>query len=238
MADRDDIIARIKALRARAADEASSEAETEAAARIAARIIAEHDVSEGELVERGTNGIAEGTHNGNRTSLHPALDAACHAIGQLTECGALTRGGANIWIGQPEDVEFALYLCELIQSASERAYKIHWRDRFRWAPSPRYRRSFHLGFGLGVADRMRLIVAERQQARRAASSSGTDLAVIKDALIETYLHETRPMLRKRRRRAREADPFAMMHGRSAAGTLALSRPLDADTDRAGVANHG
>lgn len=232
-------IARIRALRARAADTASSEAEAEAAARIAAKIINKHGVTEAELVERGVAGICEGEHNAGRSRQHPALDAACYAIGSLTECKALIRYGANLWVGQPEDVEFALYLSELIQGASERAYRIHWQRMFRRAPPAMYRRSFLLGFGAGISDRMLRMVAEREQSRRNASTTGTSLTVVKGALIDDYMAKTQPHVRNRRRRSLKTDPMAMLHGHRASGALSLSRPIDVDeNDKGALASSG
>jgi len=229
MTSRDDVIARIKALRARAADAASSEAEAEAAARIAAKIIAEHEVSEAELIDRGTSGISEGEHNGQRSRMHPTLHVCSFSIGRLSECMSLIRGGANIWVGQPEDVEFALYLCELIQGASERAYQDHRQGRFTRAPSAKYRRSFHMGFGLGLAKRMEAMVAERESARRAKSETGTSLVVIKNALINEYMEKTRPGIASRRVKKIRPDEYALLHGLKASDRITLTRPLDSAT---------
>lgn len=117
-------------------------------ARRAAKIIAEYDVSEAELVERGTSGATEGSHDAKRQTMHPALDTAGLSIAFFIECHWLTRRrGEHTWVGQPEDVEFTLYLCELVQGASERSYRTHVKGIFSRAPSARYRRSFMLGFG-------------------------------------------------------------------------------------------
>lgn len=240
MTDRDDVIARIKALRARAANAASSEAEAEAAARIAAKIIAEHEITEAELIERGAKGVSEGEHNRGRAVLHPALDAASYSIGQLSECHAAFRGGANVWIGQPEDVAFALYLCELIQGASERAYKAHWSRHFGYAPSAKFRKSFLLGFGLGVAARMDRMAGERQRQRQEEAGTGTNLVVVKDAIISEYMDATYPDIRERRARKRKPDLFALLHGQRAAEKVVLNRPLETDdVDKsAQVTGHG
>jgi hypothetical protein len=227
VADRADLIARVKALRARAGDTASSEAEAEAAARIAAKIIAEHELTEAELRERGTGGIAEGVHNDGRARLHPALERAAFEIGQLTECAALTRRGANVWVGQPADVAFAIYLCELIEGAAERAYKAHWRRVALFAPSAHYRQSFMAGFGTGIAHRLSALTERRKNERRATGASSTSLVTVKSAIIESYLSETRPPLRERRiGRRKEPHLGASLSGLTAADRVNLSRPIE------------
>ncbi|MBJ2150648.1 DUF2786 domain-containing protein [Paracoccus sp. IB05] len=241
MSVRADIIAKVRSLRARAGDSASSEGEAAAAARIAAKIIAENQLTEAELRQRGAGGVSEATHNDGRARKHPALDAAAAAIGLLTECTALVRGGANIWIGQPDDVAFAIYLCELIEGASERAYRAHWTRRFTSAPRPFYRQSFMAGFGHGVAQRMVILTREREAERKRAAemTSSTDLVVVKGAIIADYLAETRPMLRTERTRARkEPDTMALLSGLHASKSLLLSRPVECDAPPSALSQEG
>ncbi|MCL4065322.1 DUF2786 domain-containing protein [Pseudomonas sp. GX19020] len=241
MSDRADIIAKVRNLRARAGDSASSEGEAAAAARIAAKIIAENQLTEAELRQRGTGGVSEATHNDGRAKKHPALDAAAAAIGLLTECTALVRRGANIWVGQPDDVAFAIYLCELIEGASERAYRAHWTRNFMSAPRPFYRQSFMTGFGHGVAQRMITLTREREADRKRAAEKkgGTDIVVLKDALVADYLAETRPMLRKERSRAgKEPDLMALLSGLQASKSLQLVRPIEAEPPPSALSQEG
>lgn len=250
MADRDDVIARIMALRARARDAGSSEAEVEASARIAARIIAEHNVTEDELRERGTDGIGEALHNKGRSEAHPALKACAFQIGQLTQTMGLYAGGQHKFVGQPEDVAFAVYLCELVQGASERAYKAHRAETdanpiLRPSAKSRaarrsYRTHFLFSFGGAVAIRMNRMVRERKEARH--SATGTDLVVVKSELIQSYLDEKYPWLKDDKGKGpiapkpkRMADFFAGAAGRAAGEDLNLNRPLDDDTDKPSAA---
>ena len=229
MAEREDIIARIQALRARASDAASSEAEAEAAARIAAKIIAEHSVTEEELRERGASGINEGTHGAGRRTQHRALEVCAFQIGELTECHALRRGGERLWIGQPEDVAFALYLCELIQGAADRSYKIH-REQLRHTPSASYRRDFMTGFGSALAECLSRMARERKAARAAVNVSGTDIVIVKHALIADFLAENYPAIgsHKPRQSNRMPNLRAFFSGSRAASAVNISRPLEAE----------
>lgn len=223
---REEAIARIRALRARAADEASSEAEAAAAAARASRIILQFEVTEEELIERGVGGVTEAEHNAGRRYAHPTLEEAATEIGMYAECNPLWRRGANVWVGQPEDVEFALYLCEMIQGAAERAYLNHWKARFFSAPGAHYRKSFLLGFGRSIAERLRNMVSERRRNRRARQGGSTDLVVVKNALIDAYMTENHPNIEHIRRRARkEPDHRAYLSGYVDAAGVNLARPL-------------
>lgn len=239
---RTDVINRIRALRARASNSASSLAEAEAAARRVAKLLSENEITEAELAEAGADSIAEGKHNDGRSRLHPTMDACAFEIGQASECASLVKRGANIWVGQPEDVEFALYLCEMIQGAAERSYKTHWAARYISAPSSHYRTSYMRGFGSSIALRLREIVCDRE-ARRAASRSSTaadgscSLVVLKEQLISQHLAETRPDIKQQRRgNTREPDMMAFSAGHLAAQSVTLSRPLEGDTQQQEVLN--
>lgn len=231
MIARDEVIAKIKALRARAGDAASSEAEAETAARIAAKIIAQHNVDERELIERGVAGLVESAHNKGRSRVHPALKECAYDIGQLTKCAALFNHGENCWVGQPEDVAYALYLCELVQGASERSYAWHWRERWNSAPIRAYRNSYLMGFGQRCALRFRAMRYERDEAR-AETATGTNLVVVKSALIEAHLSD------RNIRTAREGKPKintrALLAGHRDAGHFNVARPIESEDQAEGI----
>ena len=231
MVNREDIITRIQALRARASDAASSEAEAEAAARIAAKIIAEHSVTEEELRERGASGVNEGAHNAGRRTQHRALEVCAFQIDGLTECQSLRRRGELSWVGQPEDVAFALYLCELIQGAADRSYKIH-RDKLGRSPSTSYRRDFMTGFGSAMRECLSRMANERKAARAEASSTGTDIVIVKHALIADFMTENYPAIKSHnpRQSNRMPNPYAFFSGSRAASSVNISRPLEDENE--------
>jgi hypothetical protein len=229
MADRAEVIERIMALRRRASNEASSVAEAEAAARIAARIIAEHGVTEAELRERGTAGIEEGIHNRHRAKPHPALKQCSFQIGEFTECVSIICRGMNKWVGQPEDVCFALYLCELIQGASERAWAAH-RKKLR-VVLPTDRTDFMTGFGYTCGQRLVAMARERREAQSAGT--GTGLVVVKLALAESYLAERYPNLKeqpapRKTKSKKKRSATTLWAGMHAGEKVALTRPLEQD----------
>lgn len=222
---REEAIARIKALRARASDEASSEAEASAAAVRAAKIIAQFEVTEAELIERGTAGVTEAEHNAGRRYPHPTLEIAACSIGRFTECHPLWHRGANVWVGQPEDVEFALYLCEMIQNAAERSYQCHWKSRWYQAPNAHYRKSYLTGFGLSIVSTLERMVTARCK-ERTAQGGRTDLVVVKAALIGNYMAETYPDIKERdTRKRKEPNLIAYVAGCQAGHHVNLNRPI-------------
>ena len=82
MDKRGQIIDRVKALRARAEDQASSPSEVEAAAQRAAKLIAEHELTEAELRDASAEDVQRGSFNKGRQTQDPCLMYA--AIGIAT----------------------------------------------------------------------------------------------------------------------------------------------------------
>lgn len=231
MTDHSKLIERIKNLRARASDGASSQSEATAAAARAAKLISEHEINEDELRAMGTSGASEGAHNDGRRRTHPTMNIVSFAIGDLTECKSLIRGGgANLWVGQPSDVEFALYLSELIQGAAERAWKIHLR-KTGLCSARRDRNLYLMGFGWGVLDKLAEL-AEERRANRTAPTMGTSIVIIKDQLINSYLDEKYGDI-KPKRRSKQKNPSAttalagMLDGKK----CRIDNPVERDRER-------
>jgi len=230
MTNRTELIKKIRNLRARASDEASSQAEANAAASRAAKLILEHEIGEDELRAMGTSGVAEGVHNDGRRRMHPTMDEVAGAIGRLTECKPLIRGGgANLWVGEPGDVEFALYLSEVIQGASERAWKTHLKITRRYS-SPRNRKSYLMGFGFGVSGVLKKLAAERR-AKRPATATGTSIVILKDQIINSYLDEQFGDIKEQRHGSqKKSNHTLVMAGIIDGGNCRVDRPVGQDED--------
>lgn len=224
---RDTLIARVQALRARAADEASSEAEAAAAAGRAAKIIQENELTETDLATGGAGGISEQTHGKGRSRRHPALAEASQGIAALSECASYIQGGGGfLWAGQPSDVEFAMYLSEMIQGAAERA----WKSLRTTNRTPHARSSYLRGFGRAIAYRLTRMAIERKQARQAAT--GTDLVVLKDQLISEHMTaEYGKIPECKTDRRMRADARYAAAGARDAEEVNLDRPISDHADR-------
>lgn len=230
--DRKALIERIRAMQAKAENEASTEAEAIQAAAMAARLMSKHEVTDEELslIEGGGDGIQMQRVNHGTKKMHFALKYAAHGIEALTE----TRGyvGTNwideqrlVWTGLDSDVEMAVYLSLLIKGAADRAWRDHAKGRF-FRNRTLSRKSFLIGFGRRITERLIELSQERKAAR---SSTGTALVLRKDALIENYLADQDIDISETRPRKTMIDEN-YDHGASAANDLNLSRPLEGDSN--------
>lgn len=230
MSDRKSLIERIRAMQAKAENEASTEAEAIQAAAMAARLMAKHEVTDEELslIEGGGDGIQMQRVNHGTKKMHFALKYAAHGIEALTE----TRGyvGTNwideqrlVWTGLDSDVEMAVYLSLLIKGASDRAWRDHAKGRF-FRNRTLSRKSFLVGFGSRITERLIDLSQERKAARL---STGTALVLRKDALIDNYLADQGIDISETRPRKTMIDEN-YNHGSNAANDLNLSRPLNDD----------
>ena len=228
---REKAINTIRALRARAADEATSQAEAEAAASRAAKLIQSHEIKEAELRDLGVSGVSEGVHDQHRRQRHPTLRIALSGIAALTECTPYKRGGSLIWVGENADVEFALYLSELIQGAAERSWK-NYAVKFPKGHGPtttKARRSFLMGFGQGVQYKLQALAKERIE-KREAVQTGTGLVVLKNALVDEYVEKNWGVVKAARSTPLPSlDMLSAMSGVSEGQKMNLQKPIETNS---------
>lgn len=228
--ERKTLVERIRAMQAKAENEASTEAEAIQAAAMAARLMSKHEVTDEELsiIEASGDGIQMQRVNHGTKKMHFALKYAAHGIEILTE----TKGyvGTNwvdeqrlVFTGLDSDVEMAVYLSLVIKGAADRAWKAHAKRR-TFSNRARSRKSFLIGFGWRIKERLIELSQERKEAR---SASGTALVVRKDALIEAHLAEQEVNIQSSRSRPTTIDGN-YDHGANAANDVNLSRPLGDD----------
>lgn len=223
---RQKIIARIRALRAKAADSAASEAEAQAAAAAAARLLMQHDLDETELHERSPEAAdyARAEPRGGR--IHPVQRFTAKAISELTETKAFLQDGAVVFCGLPADREMAVYLSEMLRGAAERGAMSAFMDQPLRGTSgrmefPAFQRGFFEGFCIRVCERLRELSAERTRHR----PTGTSLVVTKRALIERKLREDGLSFRRDRATMGGGSDSGRGAGYAAGGRVGLGRPV-------------
>ena len=253
MSDRPKILARIRALRAKAADSAASEAEAQAAAEAAAKLLMRFDVDEAELSEPTRDGFTYGaTGRDHLDTVDRFLSAA---IGKLTETFPYHRDGETVFAGDAPDVEMALYLAELFRGTITRGWMTAYAeapmaaDPERWrategnlfdlmdAPRtrPRAKRhdmtAFREGFEAGFVERMRsrLYALADERAEAHATRGSTALAVAKQEMIRRRLAEDGLRFEKggRRRSLNPGSRAGRDAGRAAGDRIGLGRPVNA-----------
>lgn len=230
MANRDEIIAKIRALRAKAEDAAATEAEAMAAAEFAARLLTKHDVKPDELAEVAKS---EGTVSGFRQGkvLHPLADYTANAIAAFTETKAYNQEGEIRYIGLEEDVLMAVYLTEMLVGAAKRGWVAHAEENVHralpFSQMNHLRVSYFMGFTRRVCTRLKELKAQRDAARHTAqgSSSSNALVVVKSDIIKRKMEEMGLTIGKARKSRQYFDPGMVIAGQAHGDKVNLGRPF-------------
>lgn len=191
------IIAKIKALRARAADAASSEAEAAKAAAVADKLMREHNISLSELDVRA-EGVGKVFWNPDARMRGPETFAAKKVADALgIECWC--EAGRIAFLGSPADVEVALYYMDLCSNAAEAGVRAFRKTddyaRLLRQFSPR---KIGADFRKGVCSRLGQRIADQIYAEQTPVATGTGIVLVKDALIRAWLEENDMRFKKAR----------------------------------------
>ena len=221
MTNLSDIIRKIKALRARAADAASSEAEAAKAAAVADKLLREHNIDLSELDVRA-EGVAKNVWGAGRRTRGPETFAATK-IAEATNCKVwCANGGEIVYLGNPADVEVALYFTDLVSNAAEaclRAYRKtedYARQQHYFSP-----RKIGADYRIGVCQRLGERILEQVEAERKPQATGTGLVVVKDALIQQWLKDNGMAFRGYRSNRRVGEAYNT--GRGDADSVSINR---------------
>lgn len=219
-----DIIRKIKALRARAADSASSEAEAAKAAAVADKLLREHDIDLSELDVRAEGVGKTVWGEGQRT--RTAESWALVNIGRATNTKVwLQNGGEFAILGNPADVEVALYYLDLVSAAAASCLSAYQRTDAYQDAQRVYgysRRKIHSDYKIGVCQRLGERIREQAEAERAPQAAGKGLVVVKDALINQWLADNGVGLAAKRSRSRTVGA-SYRQGREAAENVGIGR---------------
>ena len=217
------IIAKIKALRARAADSASSENEAAKAAAVADKLMREHNISLSELDVRA-DGVVLRVWNEKARVRGPETFAAksiADAIG--VECW-VQNGGEITLLGAPADVEVALYYLDLTSNAAHvglRAYrKCDEYDNMLRYYSPR---KIGSDYRIGVCRRLGERIAEQIFAEQTPVAEGTGIVLVKDALVRQWLADNSMAFTPHKSRRRVGASY--QHGKDHAENVGIGRGI-------------
>lgn len=223
MSNLDNVIRKIKALRARAADAASTEAEAEIAARKAAELLAAHNLSISEVDVRAEGLVRESWNTGQ--SRIPALFMAGFGIEALCNVKLLAGSGKIDVIGTPADVEVALYFLDLTRNAiwsCWEKYKTGGEYSFLVDYSGKSPRVVGNAFRKGVAVRKGERFVKMKPSEPVATGDGTNIVLIKGGMIDQFMRDNykgklgsfKPGL---------GDETSFVAGARAANNVAISR---------------
>lgn len=239
MANRQDIIDRIRAMRAKAEDAAATEAEAMAAAEMAARLLVKHDIKPEELAEIQK---AEGVEHAFRQGKvgHPVAEGVAVAVSQLTETKVYRDRAEIKFIGLEEDVLMAVYLIEMLVGAAKRAW-IGYSEENHQKALPfkqlmHLRESFFMGFSTRVSARLNELrkFREEQRAQSQSTGHGMALVVVKQDIIRRKMEEMGLVLGRARRNDKTYDSGTFLRGVAAGDTVNLNRPFAGNTTHGAI----
>lgn len=186
--ERTKILQRIANLRARANDDASSEAEVMTAMNRAEKLMESYRVTEADLAIAESEGrvkieIVEKSVRAANGSIRHKCQLCWSAIGRLTNTKSVRYSRSNEirFTGDVADVEYAIYLMELIRGGMDRAYAAYRRET-GGATGRNAKASFQIAMAQALNTRLyamcREAEAERKEARaRAGTAKLADLNV-------------------------------------------------------------
>lgn len=230
--DRNKILDRIKALRAKTVDNGCTEEEALAAAQKVAALLEKYSLTLTDE-ELGAADCVKGRAEEEEVYNHP-LSACLTGIAYFTDTEAwfevstnpdLPRNDAKrqrpVFFGLPQDVDVAVYLYALLKRALI-AEGAAYENRIRFFRAA-VRRGKVRDFQLGMADRLKERLHEMKDALRADTrrDTGRDLVVVKGAIVQREYDALGLKLRKSRCSRRAVDAAAFFDGIDAAEGVSI-----------------
>lgn len=222
------MIDKIIALRAKIPANGATEHEALAALELADKLMEKHGISEGELNNvQFKRDMREGGYAQKQKTLHPSQKYCGMRVAKF--CGVKGWRNHVSWscFGFKEDVEMAEFLMDLIHNSMDRC----WKDFLAVNPkTPNVSRhtqywSFMIGMAKKINETLDMLIEERK--KYYDQGTGTDLVVLKNALVMDGLAAMLPSLRFRKAKSSgvRTDGGAYDQGQAAGATVNLRRPL-------------
>jgi putative ubiquitin-RnfH superfamily antitoxin RatB of RatAB toxin-antitoxin module len=226
MKDQSEIKDRINDLRRKIPENGATEDEAMAALAMAARLMEKHGITEEDLeTTDAVKDMRQGKHEYGIKTQHPCSKFCGGRIAQF--CGV--RSWHNRYFntsnafGYNGDVEMYEFLINLVHRSMDREWKTYLANNPKRPGVSRH--TEYWSHMMGMADRIntkiREMMAEREQ------TTGTDLIVKKEAIVEAGMAEVMPDLRIKQSRSRgmNVDPNALIQGLEAGERVNLQRPI-------------
>lgn len=206
-------------LRMKTEENGCSESEALAAAEKLGKLLQEHDLT---LDEATLGEEAKGAEKNVVRAPDEFASSIVVGIGKLCDLIVWRSGpGQYSFFGTPADLEVAVYLYEILSFAIEDdCVKFMEKEGY----SMKKRASFRMGFASRVTERLKQLKAERDAAKARMSQTGTNLVVVKEALVKQEFDKLGIRLTKGGTQT-AADMNAFGAGRAAGERVNLNSPL-------------
>ncbi len=233
--DKAALLGRIRALQAKTVQNGCTEAEAYAAADLAARLIdkfgfEESDFEAPDLELSQDTSFTGDLILGGVLYTCPALFEYCDVRGFTTKMG---KKRTLTIFGKDTDVLLCRYLLDVFSAAI--AYE--WAEYLRAVPkagriagNSKLRKSFKLGMGTRISERLREMKSVRNARTDEGGSgrTGKDLVVVKDALVTEAFSKKYPHLRPGRKTHSEVSYAAYAAGLEAGNRVQIMTGIGAD----------
>jgi len=223
MTNRKALLAKVRALLAKTVENGCTEAEAMAALAKARELMDEYDLTDTDLAFGGEEVKAEERNVADR---HRIRDYLATAVGTFCQCKAWSGMTYEhvTFCGLDSDTVFAHWLLDTLADFVDRALQDYLRST--WRPGmPSVRRTETNGFVIGCCSR--IVQRLRELAPRPPrTSTGRDLVVARNALIERKLNELGLRLRRVRGGSKRTNNDAFAAGRRKGDAAQFNRPIN------------
>jgi hypothetical protein len=221
--DLDKLKARLQALRAKTVANGCTENEALAAAAKVAELLDRHDLELSDLELREEQ-CEQSVLTTNRKQRQP-ISACIPAIADYCDCKVWREKDEQgriryVFFGLRPSLELAHYVHEVVTVAMQTAWQAHARTQRFIRYGDDEKGSFLFGMAVSVAERLAAMKAERDEANR---STGRDLVVVRQAIVDAEFARLNLNLRKGRASGKKVAPGAFEAGH-AAGQAVIIRP--------------
>ena len=173
----------------------------------------------------------KGKREGWEQYLFDRLANVCDCAAWITTIkqSGMRLGDEYFAVGYPADVALLQYLYPFLQKTILRLYRQgleQQKARAHWW-STRHTYHYKRGFTLGATQRIILRLTEIRDARRAQDDGTRALVVVKEQQVQQWMDHNIGELKPNTSRHKDSfDSAGYSHGRAAADSINLNRPLD------------
>lgn len=160
-----------------------------------------------------------------------AMSSIIVGIGELCHLVTYHEGDSKpvtyVFFGMERDIELAVFLYEICHEAADEGWAAHVNGGK--GHQTKQKESYRMGFGSRLFQRFLELKEERdrhrEELRRQAQSTGTDLVLVRDGIVEEEFAKTGVRLRSSNRRRSIRDYGAYRMGQDHANSVNLNSPI-------------
>lgn len=217
---------RIQALRAKTVANGCTEDEALSAAAKVAELLDRHDLSLSDL-EIADEKCERGVVETNRKQRQP-ISLCVAAIAGFCDCKVWQEKDETgkvrfVFFGLKPGVAMARWVYDLVALALRTGWESHRRSQRFIRYGDDEKGSFMIGMAVSIAERLTVMKERREEAVR--RSSGRDLVVVRQAIVEAEFARLGLDLRRGRASGKKVAPGSFQAGQTAGRAFTIRRPI-------------